>query len=70
MYNCFKCDKVLESVTGRFEDLHPDNGLHFYTSGHYGSTHFDPMDGSTLNIFICDDCIKASLHTIERKPNA
>lgn len=70
MYNCFKCDNVLASITGRFEDMHPSNGLHFYTSGHYGSSYFDPMDGSTLNIFICDDCLEISLHPIERKPDA
>lgn len=37
--------------------LQPMGGLHFLTYGHYGSTVFDPMDGSKLNIAVCDDCL-------------
>lgn len=53
---CICCDKELKNL---FEDdcLQPSEGLHFYTYGHYGSTYFDPMDGSTLNVFICDSCL-------------
>lgn len=55
MINCFKCNKKMESL---FEDeLHPSKGIHFFSYGHYGTTVFDPMDGSTLNIVICDDCL-------------
>lgn len=51
---CFKCNKVLEE----FGDMHPMRGLHFQTPGHYGSTFFDPMNGSTLNLFACDECLE------------
>lgn len=50
---CLKCYKALKEY-GKF---HPVGGLHFVTYGHYGTTVFDPMDGSTLNIFVCDSCI-------------
>ena len=37
------------------------NPLHkataFNTQGHYGSTFFDPMDGSYLEINVCDECL-------------
>jgi len=38
--------------------VQPKDGLAFVTSGHYGSTYFDPMDGSWLEVAICDDCVK------------
>lgn len=68
MFTCFKCEKVLQSVTGKFEDFHPLDGLHFMAYGHYGTTVFDPMDGSTMNIIICDDCLNKSKHKHIRKP--
>lgn len=39
--------------------LQPLDGLGFITLGHYGSTVFDPMDGSTWEIIVCDPCLKA-----------
>lgn len=51
--HCLKCDKTLPE----FGAMHPMKGLHFSTYGHYGSTFFDPMNGSTLNVFVCDDCL-------------
>jgi len=53
---CIRCDKELHNYM--IDDLQPDNGLAFYTRGHYGSTVFDPMDGSWLGIVVCDDCVK------------
>jgi hypothetical protein len=35
----------------------PYEATAFITHGHYGSTAFDPMDGSYLEINICDECI-------------
>lgn len=54
---CFKCNKPMERVFDGGWELQPNDGLHFDTTGAYGSTKFDPMDGSSLNIIICDDCI-------------
>ena len=53
---CIRCDKRLENVTdGAFQ---PYDGLAFHTRGHYGSTYFDPLDGSYLRLAICDACVK------------
>jgi len=36
----------------------PDNATEFYSEGHYGSTTFDPMDGTEIVVNICDNCIR------------
>lgn len=59
---CFCCDKELDNMEYEMHGnkkvfVHPMDGLHFTTHGHYGSTIFDPMDGTTLDIAICDDCV-------------
>ena len=40
------------------------DGLHFRTYGHYGSTIFDPMDGTYLDVAICDECIMKNLNKV------
>lgn len=35
-----------------------DNGTYFRSLGNYGSTVFDPMDGSYLDIIICNGCLE------------
>lgn len=59
---CFCCDKLLDNMHYKMKDryvyVHPMGGLHFQTYGHFGSAMFDPMDGSSLDIAICDDCVK------------
>jgi hypothetical protein len=59
---CFCCDADLvnweyASRSGKLVNVHPMSGLHFQTYGHYGSTIFDPMDGTSLDIAICDECV-------------
>jgi hypothetical protein len=56
---CFKCGTEMQRVWDGGYELQPSDGLHFDTTGAYGSTAFDPMDGSSLNIIICDECIVA-----------
>lgn len=34
-----------------------EDGTYFRTHGNYGSTVFDPMDGSYLDILICNPCL-------------
>ena len=51
--HCIVCKKTLNMI----DVLHPMDGLHLLTYGHYGSTVFDPMDGSKLDIAVCDDCL-------------
>lgn len=58
---CLVCDKELENWNytddNERKSFHPLDGLHFRSYGHYGSTVFDPMDGSSLDIAICDECL-------------
>ena len=59
---CCGCDKELEQFSWKGKKgYHPNGGLEFVTYGHYGSTQFDPMDGSTLRLVICDECIEFAL---------
>ncbi len=61
---CIACGRELESV---FPDdspasiNQPAHGLAFSTHGHYGSTVFDPGDGSRLEINVCDPCVKDAI---------
>lgn len=54
---CIVCEKSLGNIMDE-RGFQPDCGLAFHTYGHYGSTFFDPMDGSYLEIAVCDDCIR------------
>lgn len=53
---CLVCNKVLDNVMEDAENQ-PYEGTSFETHGHYGSTSFDPMNGSLLEINICDECL-------------
>lgn len=63
--NCIVCNKKLLA----FDDnnFHPIGGVHFFSYGHYGTTVFDPMDGSTLNIFVCDQCLNTKKELTKTK---
>jgi len=67
--DCIVCGKELNNWEYEHEDakteVHPMNGLHFRTYGHYGSTIFDPMgNGATLDVAICDVCIMKNLDKV------
>ncbi len=53
---CIVCGAELENVTDDSENQ-PYEGTAFLTHGHYGSTAFDPFDGSYLEVNICDACL-------------
>jgi hypothetical protein len=53
---CIKCEKGMANFSDKCHQ--PNDGLGFHTRGHYGSTYFDPMDGSYLELSICDECVK------------
>lgn len=57
--SCIVCEKELESaLPEKIQDVNqPYAGTTFFAYGQYGSTIFDPMDGSSLEINICDDCL-------------
>lgn len=53
---CIVCEAMVANFNGN--ELHPIGAVHFFSYGHYGSAYFDPMDGSTLNIIVCDKCLE------------
>lgn len=56
--NCIVCKKVLENTgPSPCEENQPSGGTSFQSRGHYGSAAFDPMDGTYLEINICDPCL-------------
>jgi hypothetical protein len=57
---CIKCNKSLENFMG--EDNHqPIGGLSLVGYGHYGCTVWDPMNGSFLEMAICDSCLSDAI---------
>lgn len=56
LISCACCGKEMANLANK--GLQPKGGLAFSTHGHYGSGYFDPMDGSYLEIAICDECIE------------
>lgn len=58
---CIVCRTPLESAFNNTElsdlDNQPYGGLAFQSLGHYGGTVFDPMDGTYLEVSICDPCL-------------
>ena len=63
---CIACGKTLESAFDVPNDLvnQPYGATAFHTSGHYGSTVFDPVADVRLEINVCDECLTA--HAAER----
>jgi hypothetical protein len=59
---CIVCDRalgqVISGVAVGFN--HPNGGIAFSSPGHYGTTVFDPMNGDTLEINVCDNCLMAA----------
>lgn len=53
---CIVCRKPMANIQDN-GTLQPSGGTAFQTHGHYGSTVFDPMDKSLLEIAVCDDCL-------------
>jgi hypothetical protein len=68
--NCIVCKTALENLeyeqrNGRKIEVHPMLGLHFTSSGHYGSTIFDPISSEEqLDVAICDRCIMKNLDSV------
>lgn len=62
--NCIICNVDVENWDIAHPDkevVHPIGGTVFRTYGHYGSSVFDPMDASYLEVVICDDCLTPKL---------
>jgi hypothetical protein len=61
--NCIVCDVEVDNWDIAYPKgsnvVHPIDGTAFRTYGHYGSTVFDPMDASYLEIVVCDPCLRS-----------
>lgn len=55
---CIVCRGELENLMEGAGGIQPMHGLEFVSHGHYGSTVFDPMDGTSLRVCICDECLE------------
>ena len=59
---CIRCDAPLENALPEgLDDNQPLDGCCFWTHGHYGCAVFDPLDGSKLEINICDPCLAMAI---------
>lgn len=56
---CIVCGTILPNVDDTATNQ-PSEGTAFESEGHYGSTAFDPMDGSYIEITVCDQCLTAA----------
>lgn len=59
---CIVCGAALDGAGQHIfgsdpEFNQPEEGTGFVTHGHDGSTVFDPDNGNTLSISVCDDCL-------------
>lgn len=54
---CVICGKWLRNVMPDYTTNQPSEGTSFWTHGNYGSTVFDPMDGTFIEVNICDECL-------------
>ena len=53
---CIVCSRELEPVWDD-SDNHPQMAVVAISYGNYGSTQYDPMDGSYLEFNVCDKCL-------------
>lgn len=66
---CVICGGEVEALSPPFDYGHqPYKATTFTTRGHYGSTVFDPMDGSMLEINIHDACLLAHQYRVGYLP--
>lgn len=55
---CIRCEKDLKNILEK--GIQPVGGLAFHTHGHYGSAFFDPLDGTHIQIVVCDVCLSVA----------
>lgn len=59
--HCLCCREKLANMQELRNGVQPSGGLAFHTTGHYGSMLFDPIDGSSIHIAICDPCVETAI---------
>lgn len=57
---CVICGQYLKRVDDMSDETAPYRGTNFNSYGHYGSTVFDPMDGTFISFNLCDPCLVAA----------
>lgn len=63
--HCLICEKRVNCWHDTDKNIYPlFAGTTFESSGSYGCTVFDPTNHERLQIFICNECIIASSHSI------
>lgn len=71
--NCIVCNAELENWDEIYPEdkptVHPMGGTAFRTYGHYGSSVFDPMDASYLEVVVCDPCLRNRMERTYRGVN-
>ncbi len=64
---CASCGVELANVADA--GFQPVGGVAFHSYGHYGSAEFDPMDGTCVEVVLCDPCFsRADKHTYKAEP--
>jgi hypothetical protein len=59
--SCIVCDYQPDTAFNGCTNNQPYKATAFTTMGHYGSTFFDPMDNSQIEINVCDDCLRKAV---------
>lgn len=56
---CIVCDREIEGINNGpdYTGNQPHGATTFVSHGQYGSTIWDPMDGSYIEINVCDECL-------------
>jgi hypothetical protein len=58
---CIVCGYQPDTAYNGCDINQPYKATAFLTQGHYGSTFFDPMDGSYIEINVCDECLNKAV---------
>ncbi len=58
---CIVCDYQPDTAYNGCENNQPYKATAFTTHGHYGSTFFDSMGSSSIEINVCDDCLRKAV---------
>lgn len=55
--SCIVCGRELREVSPGYSENQPSDGVVAIINGNYGSTVFDPFDGTHLEVNVCDPCL-------------
>jgi hypothetical protein len=58
---CIVCDYQPDIAYNGCEINQPYKATTFLSRGHYGSTFFDPLNGTIIEVNVCDECLRKAL---------